>query len=116
MKHRPQRVAEIMRDQLSLLIARELEFPGALVTITEISVDNDLGGAKVGISVWPAEKKEEVLGLLKEERGRLQHLLIRNLEMQHVPELMFRIDTGPESAAGVEKAFLQMEKEKNDGE
>ena len=42
-----------------------MEFPGALVTITEVEAQKDLEDADVFISVLPSEKTAEVMGELK---------------------------------------------------
>lgn len=108
---RHQRVESLIEDELNKLILRELEFPGALVTITRIDVQKDLDYVSVGVSAIPGEKLSEALEILNKNRGRLQHLLLRKINIKPMPELRFREDVGLEKAAEIEKKFLELEKE-----
>lgn len=106
MNYRPLRVGKLIREELGALIQRNLEFPGALVTITEVDVDKKLDHAKVLVSVIPSEKSEEALGELAKHRDELQYHLLRKINIKPMPYLQFTIDHGPENAARVEKALL----------
>ena len=106
MKHRPERVGKLIREELSALIARELEFPGALVTLTDVEVNKKLEIAKVGVTVFPSEKADECLAVLKRSQGQLQHGLNHKLNIRPMPRIHFFPDHGPENAARVEKKLL----------
>ena len=107
MNYRSLRVGKLIREELSVLILRELEFPEAIVTLTEVLVDKKLGIAKVEVSVVPSERAATALKLLNEHRARLQHLLLRKINITPMPHLRFEIDRGPENAARVEKTLLE---------
>ncbi|MBI4086163.1 MAG: ribosome-binding factor A [Candidatus Liptonbacteria bacterium] len=107
MNHRPERVGKLIREQLSGIIARELEFENILVTITEVEVDKKLETAKTRISVWPAEKSKDALNALNKARNFLQTALFKKLNIRPMPNIWFELDRGPEHAAGVEKALLE---------
>lgn len=106
MNHRPERVASLIREELALIIARELEFP-ALVTLTEVEVNKKLETAKVGVTVYPSEQDEECLAVLKRAQGEMQHLLNRKLNIKPMPRIDFFLDHGPENAARVEKKLME---------
>jgi len=106
MKFRDQRASQLIREELSKIIAREIEINGALATITEVNVDKKLETAKVRISVLPAGEAKEVLNLLNRERDKLQTLLFKKLNMRPTPRIRFEIDRGLENAAIVEKTLL----------
>lgn len=106
MNYRPLRVANLLRDELGMMLARELEFPGALVTITEIDVNKKLEIAHVLVSVLPSSKNSEVLKVLQAAQGELRYKLVRKLNIKPMPQLHFSIDHGPENAAVVEKALM----------
>ena len=107
MNYRSQRVGKLIREQLSRIIARELEFENVLATITEVEVDRKLEIAKTRISVWPVEKTKDVLNALNKIRNILQTTLFKKLNIRPMPRIQFEIDRGPEHAAGVEKALLE---------
>lgn len=100
-------MGQLVRDELSKIIARELEFDNALVTVTEVEVDKKLETAKVKVSVIPGEKVKEVFQTLAMARDSLQTLLFKKLNLKPVPRIQFEIDRGLENAAGVEKALLE---------
>ena len=106
MNFRNLRVANLIRDELSEIILRELEFSGALLTITEVKSDKKLEGAEVRVSVIPSQKSTEVLSELNSKAGFLQHLLNKKLNIKPMPRIRFEIDPGPEKAAKVEKILL----------
>jgi ribosome-binding factor A len=107
MNHRPERVAKLIREKLSTTIAREVEFPmGTLVTLTEVEVNKKMEIAKIGVSVIPSNKAEEVLRILHKAQGDLQYLLVRILNIKPMPRIHFAIDYGPANAAHIEKTLI----------
>lgn len=109
---RHQRVESLIREKLNELILRELEFGGALVTVTEVEVQKDLDYANIKVSVIPGDRSKDVIKLLDKNKKRLGHLLLRKINIKPMPELRFIIDVGLERAAQVERALLEIEKEK----
>ncbi len=107
MDYRNERMGNLVREELSKIIARELEFENALVTITEVEVDKKIETAKVMISVIPSEKAKEVFKILDAARNNLQTILFKKLNLKPVPRIQFEIDRGPENAANIEKALLE---------
>ena len=106
MKFRDQRAGQLIRDELSKIITRDVEINGALMTITEVDVDKKLETAKVRISVLPPSKTKEVFDLLNKARAGLQIILFKKLNMRPTPRIQFEIDRGLENAAIVEKTLL----------
>jgi ribosome-binding factor A len=107
MKYRPLRVANLIQEELSKTILKELEFEGALPTITEVDIGDKLETAKVKVSVIPSSQNKAVLEKLNQARGRLQHLLMKKINIKPMPKIRFEIDRGPENAARVEKILLE---------
>lgn len=113
MNHRPERVSSLIREELSKLIERELEFPDMLVTLTDVNIDKKLEGAKVGVTVFPSEKSAEAMKILADAQGEMQYKLNRILNIKPMPRIHFFADYGPENAARVEKKLLdEIEKER----
>ena len=106
MNFRPQRVGKLIQHELGLFLAKELEFPNALVTITDVEVEGKLDHAVVRLSVIPSSAAEESLRIAARSAGRLQHLLLKKINIKPMPRIRFEIDHGPENAAAVEKALL----------
>jgi ribosome-binding factor A len=107
--HRPERVGSVIREELAKLILREAEFPGALVTITDVVVDKKMENAKVKISAIPLERARGAIKVLNGMVGNLQHLLNKKMNIRPMPHIFFQIDGGLENAAKVEKKLLEVE-------
>ena len=108
--HRPDRVSSLLQDQLNKLLLREIDIPDVLITITEVHVSKDVTEAMVKVSVIHSEKGEEVLEILQKAKRGLQYKLVRMMNIKPTPHIDFKLDRGPEKAAGVEKALLEEEK------
>ena len=106
MNHRKERLNSLIREELAKIIMKELEFENALVTITEVETSDDLEVAVVNFSVLPSEKNEEVLKQLDKSRSYLRSFLMKKIKMRGCPQIRFKIDTGSENAAKVEKLLL----------
>ena len=92
MKHRMLRVNEVVKRELSGILAREISFEGALVTINHVNVNPDLKSAHVFVSVLGSEKAETVMTRLEEHRVAFQAELARRVTMEFTPHLLFHLD------------------------
>src|ERR1700730_12433015 len=92
MKHRMLRVNEVVKRELSGILAREISFDGALVTINHVDVTSDLKIAHVFVSVLGSEKAENVMTRLEEHRVAFQSELARRVTMKYTPHLVFQLD------------------------
>ena len=107
MNFRADRVGKLIREELAKMIVREMEFEGALVTITEVEVDKKLERANVDVSVIPSSAGDAALSALVKAAGHFQHLLLKKINIKPMPRIIFKLDHGPENAAKVEKALLK---------
>ena len=107
MKHRIGKVNSLIMEELGKIILKEMEFPGLLVTLTEVETSDKMDRAVVDFSVLPSEKANEALKILNRSASRLQHLLTEQIHLKPMPHIVFRIDQGPEEAAKIEKLFLE---------
>jgi ribosome-binding factor A len=69
-------------------------FQGKMITVTTVRVTPDLGLARVNVSIFPSDGKEEVLALIKQHTKTIRHELAKRVgkQMRIVPELSFYID------------------------
>lgn len=105
--HRKERVSKLILEELNNIISRELEFKDALVTLTDVQVSEDLEVAVVKFSVIPSEKAKEALRILEKFTGRLQHWLLKRVNIKPLPHVRFEIDYGLENAAEIEKITIK---------
>jgi ribosome-binding factor A len=92
MKHRLLRVNELVKREVSGIIARELNFGDTLVSISHVDVTADLKNAHVFVSVLGPGSGAEVIGTLESNRSLLQIELGRRLTLKNTPHLLFRLD------------------------
>ena len=104
--HRKLRMASVIREELAKLLLREAEFEHALVTITNVEVDDHYIWADVYVSVLPKEKAPAAMAELDAKTGHLHHLLNRIMNIRPMPRIRFKPDRGTENAAEIEKIFL----------
>lgn len=107
MNFRSLRVANLIHEELSKIIVREMEFPESLVTISSVEVDKKMERAIVNVSVIPDENFKRVMKALEKERPRLHHILFKKINIKPMPDIIFREDRGLERAAAVEKALIK---------
>lgn len=96
-----------MREELSTAILRNLEFPGTLVTITEVELSQKQDTATIHVSIIPEAKEAKTVKALARARGMLAHTLLKRLKIRVVPELVFKLDRGLANAAAVDKVFIE---------
>jgi ribosome-binding factor A len=109
MKHRMLRVNEVVKRELSGIIARELSFEGALVSINHVDVTPDLKNAEVFVSVLGTEARESVMSKLASHRPALQAELARHVTMKYTPHLIFRLDDSIERGTRVIEIMQEIE-------
>lgn len=112
---RHQRMESLIQSELNKIILRALEFEGALVTVTGVTVQKDLDYAEILVSVMPNEKGAEILKQFEKNRALLKHLLLKKINIKPMPELRFKLDLGMEKAAEVEKALIEIERKGKNG-
>ena len=101
MKHRQLRVNELVKRELSGIIAREINFDGALVSINAVDVSSDLKSAHVFVSTLGAAKSGSVIDKLEANRTALQAELSRHVVLKYTPHLIFHHDESIKRGARV---------------
>ena len=110
--YRQQRVSELLREELGLLIQAELDDPrldDALVTVTHVDVTPDLLNARVYVDhALPPESAGPILGALRHAEPYLRRALAESLDLRAVPMLTFYIDTVEQRARRVDSILDQI--------
>jgi ribosome-binding factor A len=91
MKHRLLRVNEVLKRELSAMIAREIAFDKELVTINQVDTTSDLKNAHVFVSVLGANGAK-VIEKLEAHRKTLQGELAKHVVLKYTPHLVFHLD------------------------
>ncbi|HJT79947.1 MAG TPA: 30S ribosome-binding factor RbfA [Chthoniobacterales bacterium] len=109
MKHRLLRVNELVKRELSGIIAREITFEPAIVTINYVDVTPDLKNAHVFVSVLGEKTPASVITKLEEHRITLQKELSRHVVLKYTPHLIFHLDNSIERGARVIEIMQELD-------
>ncbi len=113
MAKRIPQVNQVIKEELSRIILKELECPpGVLVTVTRVETSVDLKQAKAYISVMPEERGKDILLVLNNQIFKLQQRLNQRLNMRPVPRIKFLEEKETVQAGKIEEI---LEKIKKDG-
>jgi ribosome-binding factor A len=97
--HRPERIAEEMRNEIGLMLAGELKDPRLAVplVVSEVRLSPDMRHARVyvGIMSEPRERAVVLKGLAA-AAGYVRHELVERLQLRRAPEIVFVPDESDE--------------------
>ncbi len=111
MSRRIQRVNQLIKQEISRIILREIEGPkDTLITVTRVSSTSDLRESKVFISVIPEENKTEVFLSLNRKIYHLQQEINKRLKMKIIPKIVFVEEKMTASAARIEETLEGLKK------
>ena len=119
MGYRIERVNELIKNELSLLIELELQDPRlkeAIISVTRVKVTPDLKYAKVSVSILNSKNVNETLAGLKKSSGYLRSELAKRINLRNTPELVFELDDSLEYGARIDNIINELNKQKIDKE
>ncbi|MBA7648261.1 Ribosome-binding factor A [subsurface metagenome] len=117
MAHRIQRINNLIRQEISELLQRQVKDPrlGNFIAVTEVSTATDLKHAKVFVSfIGSNEEKQTALSALAGASGFFRKELAKHLRLRHVPELSFHWDDSIERGDHLLRLIDQVSAEQDD--
>ena len=118
MTRRQDRINELLREEISALIAREVKDPRVqqgMTSVTEVQVSPDLRHATVFVSHLGAdEEREAVLQGLQKAAHFLHSELVRRRDLRSVPLLVFRFDPSIERGARLASLINTVSRERGE--
>ena len=101
--HRKSRVADGVRDEVAMIISREIRDPRlGFVTVIRVEMPVDQSVAKIYVSpMGDAKTQVESMRALHHSRGFVRKLLSQRMRTRTVPEIMFVQDKGLDNAERV---------------
>jgi len=103
------RVNELFRREVSAIVQRDYEWHGALVTVNEIEVTQDLKEAKVWVGVLGGHI-HHVLDKLNRDNGAIQSKVMMRVVLKSTPELRFLHDVSASRGVGIVNLLDEVEK------
>ena len=104
MSRRADRINVLLRDEISLLLTREIKDPRltGVISITQVQTSTDLRNARVYVSVMgDQETKDTALDGIQSAATFLRRSLRDRLKLRYVPFLKFSLDESIEDADAV---------------
>ena len=114
MSRRTERVNDLIREELSDLLLREVNDPrlGGLISITKVEVTPDLFNARVFVSIMqPPAEQADALRALNAAASFFHRELKARIQMRRIPFLVFKLDTSIEEAAEILAHMEQVRRE-----
>ena len=106
--YRTERVNELMRRELVLLLKQETKDPRLKqVVITDVIVSPDMTSAKVFFSV-DEDSLKIVMPLLNKASGFFRLSISKNLDLRHTPTLSFIYDKAPNTGARMDDLLSKL--------
>lgn len=104
MSRRTLRLNRAIQQEISRLLEKDLNDPrlSSLISITEVSITEDLRHVRVYVSVMgDAEVQTQAIEGFKAATGFIRKEVSTNLRMKHAPEFAFEYDDSIERGAAV---------------
>jgi ribosome-binding factor A len=112
MKHRISKINELVRQQVSEIISRELNLkPGVFLTIAKVDTSPDLRYTRIFVSIFPEKETNYALETLKKETYFIQGKLNKKLFLKIIPKIEFSVDTTELNADNIEKILNDIKKD-----
>ncbi len=90
MAYRPERLAELLKKEVSELLTQMKDPRIGFVTVTRVEVTGDLRQAKVYVSIMDKSiEKEDTVKALKKAQGFVRSAIGRQIRLRHIPEIYF---------------------------
>jgi ribosome-binding factor A len=107
---RPEKLAELVREEIMQIVGYELEDPRVeLVTVTDVRMSDNLRDARVYVTVvgTPEERAAAMQGL-RRAAPYVRRQLGMALNLRYTPEIHFVRDMVEESASRVEELLTEI--------
>ena len=93
---RNQKISRFIQKELSEVFLHETKehFRGLIITVTHVFVSKDYSSAKIYLSFFPTNQKEQFLNLIKNKKNIIKNnfCLKTKGELRKIPELFFYLD------------------------
>lgn len=83
---------------------------GAIVSVTKVDTTPDLKYAKVYLSVFPDDRKDEIFNAVKSSVTFLRREIARNVKLRITPELHLMLDDTLEYSQKIDELFSKIKK------
>ncbi len=110
MSTRTDRVSDLIKDEISRLLLREVRDPRVgFVTITGASVSPDLKNVRVFVSILgESQARQASIKALNSAAGFFRRTLFKNLRLRFAPAIIFELDESLDQGDRIERVLRQI--------
>lgn len=101
MSIRTERVSELIKKYAAEFLSREAD-KSAIITVTRVSVSDNLKNATVFFSVYPEVSEEAALNFTKRKRREFKKYVKAKIRIRRIPFFDFEIDMGEKNRQKIE--------------
>jgi ribosome-binding factor A len=111
---RPERVADIIREEISQIVGYELEDPRlGMVTVTDVRLSDNRRDAQVFVTIAGDEEEHRLaLSALRQAAPYVRKQLSLSLNLPRTPEIHFVRDKVEEDGERVDRLLQEIEQER----
>ena len=114
---RPKRVAEAIRNEMSVLLLREVADPRlAAISFSRVVMAPDLKLAKVYFLLPAGGDAKQALKGLKKAKGFFRSRLAKAMNLRYTPDLVFYYDHDGEKVDRIEELLMEIEDERKESD
>jgi len=108
--NRQKKIASVLQQDLVDVLqnaATQGGMRGIIISVTKVKVTADLSIAKVNLSIFPIDKKEELLEGIKSNSALIKHELAQRTkhQLRRMPRLEFFIDDSLEYIDNIDRSL-----------
>lgn len=106
---RAQRLNILLREEIADIILRRVKDPRlGFVTVTDVSLSEDLKIARVYVSVLNSEERTVAIEILNGAKGVMRSEIAKRVRTKFIPNLEFRIDESIEQGFRIDKILKEI--------
>ena len=107
--NRQRKIAALLQKDLVDVLQRaaQIGMKGVIISVSKVSVTADLGVAKVYLSVFPSDKRDEIVEGVKSNTPLIRHEMAQRTrnQLRRMPELMFFGDDSLDYIEEIDKSL-----------
>ena len=107
--NRQRKIAGILQQDIVDVLQKSAQegMKGVIITATKVNVTVDLGLAKVYLSIFPSERRDEIIKGIVSNTPLIRHELAKRTrnQLRRMPELAFVADDSLDYIEGIDNAL-----------
>jgi ribosome-binding factor A len=107
--NRQRKIAALLQKDLVDVLQRAAQngMKGVIISVSKVSVTADLGVAKVYLSVFPSDKRDEIVEGVKSNTPLIRHEMAQRTrnQLRRMPELLFFGDDSLDYIEEIDKSL-----------